>query len=79
MDMARRDARRHARDGRGEPLIAVPKKDRSVLIALVLQVAALAALVLIYLYLRGLANEDRPTAVIPFSTDQAEDTPGGPR
>jgi hypothetical protein len=45
----------------------------------VLQVAALAALVLIYLYLRGVANEDRPAAVIPFSTDQAEDPPGGPR
>lgn len=62
----------------------VAKKDRSVLIALVLQVAALACLVLLYLYLRGLATREPAMPVIPLPPGGPEESapdrgPQGPR
>ena len=52
------------------------KKDRSLLVALVLQVAALAFVALLYLYLRGVATDDR-SPVIPLPVGGAEESPAG--
>lgn len=53
------------------------KKDRSPLVALVLQLAALAFVIMIYLYFRGVAMEDRPAPVIPLPAGGPE-SPNGP-
>lgn len=52
------------------------KKDRSFYAAFVLQLVALAFVVLLYLYLRGLADEAPPSPVI-LPDGGAEDA-GGP-
>lgn len=49
-----------------------PKKDRSVVAALVLQIVALAFVVLLYLYLRGVATED-PSPVVPLPANDTEE------
>lgn len=55
----------------------MPKSNRSLIVALVLQVAALLILIVLYVYLRGVATEEQQAPMIRLPAGGAEQ-PGRP-